>query len=58
MENENSCDEESRNDVGQDPHQTVFIWSLREEERTVIVSSVDVAHQSVIECDICDPDSP
>ncbi len=33
VEDENSSDDESRHDVSQDPHQTVFIRSLREERR-------------------------
>lgn len=37
VEDENSSDDESRDDVSQDPHQTVFIRSLREEKRSVIV---------------------
>lgn len=37
VEDENSSDEESRDDVSQDPHQTVFLRSLREEKRSVIV---------------------
>ncbi len=45
VEDENSSDEESRDDVSQDPHQTVFLRSLREEKRSVTVWHTSVSHR-------------